>query len=64
MKTNTEKDEEKCLVCKRTLVGVSKQPICPDCINTYGSLVAAIGIGVIGKMALKYGGKIIKFIKF
>jgi hypothetical protein len=69
MKTNTEKDEKICRnwMCKRTLVGESKSGLCPDCINTYGSMAAvivAIGIGGIIKLGrgwvLKNGGKVAK----
>ena len=67
MKTNTEKDEEICLVCKRTLVGENKFGLCPKCINDYGSPLAAIGtIGIGGILyfgkgwVMKNGGKVVK----
>ena len=60
MKTNTEKDEKICWVCKRTLVGESKLGLCPDCLNKYGTRVAAISIGIASlgiSWVLKNGGK-------
>lgn len=67
MKTNTEKDEDVCLKCKRILVGESKLRLCDKCINDYGSPLAAIialGIGGIlysGKgWVMKNGGKVVK----
>jgi len=53
MKTDTEKDEKICRACKRILVGESKFGLCPDCLNKYGSPVAAISIGSI----LSLGGR-------
>lgn len=67
MKTNTEKDEEVCLKCKRILVGESKLRLCDKCINDYGSPLAVIGsIGFTGVLYLsrgwvkKNGGKVVK----
>lgn len=64
MKTNAEKDEKKCLACKRIIIGDSKFGICPDCLNKYGTPIAAIGIGglaFLGNEARqKYGRKLIK----
>jgi hypothetical protein len=52
---------------RRTLVGESKFGLCPDCINKYGTPVAAgfslvvIGsIGFIGRKVLTNGGKVAK----
>ena len=55
MKTNTEKDEEVCWACKRTLVGESNFGLCPNCIDKYGSPLAAIS--TIGFTSLFYFGK-------
>ena len=64
MKTDTEKDEKICRACKRILVGESKLGLCPDCLNKYGSPVAAISIGSIlslgGRWVFKNGGKFAK----
>ena len=65
MKTNgkTEKDKKACWACKRALVGESKLGLCPDCINKYGTPAAVLGVfglGILGKKALKNGGKIAK----
>jgi hypothetical protein len=64
MKTNTENDEKVCRVCKRILVGESKLGLCPDCLNKYGTPVAAIGIAGIASLGiswvLKNGGKVAK----
>lgn len=57
MKTKTEKA---CWYCKRAIVGDSKFGLCPDCINKFGTPAVALvmlGLGVIGKQALKHGGK-------
>ena len=75
MKTDTEKDEKICRACKRILVGGSKFGLCPDCLNKYGSPVAAISIGSIltlgGRLVFKNGRKfakhafdVIRLIKF
>ena len=56
-------ENKKCRACKRTLVGNSKMGLCPDCINKYGSVgaaVAAFGVAVGGRQLVKHGGKIIK----
>ena len=56
-------ENKKCWACKRTLVGDSKMGLCPDCINKYGSVgaaVATIGLAVGGRQLVKHGGKIIK----
>ncbi len=56
-------EDKKCWACKRTLVGDSKMGLCPDCINKYGSVgaaVAAFGVVVGGRQLVKHGGKIIK----
>ena len=56
-------ENKKCWACKRTLVGNSKMGLCPNCINTYGSVgaaVAAFGLAVGGRQLVKNGGKIIK----
>ncbi len=56
-------ENKKCWACKRTLVGDSKMGLCPDCINKYGSVVAAVtvfGLAVGGRQLVKNGGKIIK----
>ena len=67
METNTEKDEEVCRMCKRTLVGESQFGLCPNCINKYGSPLAVIGSIGIGRIlylgrgwAMKNGGKVVK----
>lgn len=63
MKTDTEKDEDVCLKCKRTLVGESKLRLCDKCINDYGSPLAAI-IGAASIAGLVWfknnGGKVAK----
>lgn len=53
-------NEKKCWACKRILLTESKTGLCPDCINKYGSPVAAmaalgvsVGIGVLIKNAPK-----------
>ena len=56
-------ENKKCWACKRTLVGDWKMGSCPDCINTYGSVgaaVAALGLAVGGRQLVKHSGKIIK----
>lgn len=56
-------ENKKCWACKRTLVGNSKMGLCPDCINKYGSVgaaVAALGLAICGRQLIKHGGKIIK----
>ena len=56
-------ENKKCWACKRTLVGDSKMGLCPDCINTYGSVgaaVAALVLAVSGRQLVKHSGKIIK----
>jgi hypothetical protein len=64
MKTNTDKDEKICWKCKRILVGGGKLGLCPDCLNKYGSWMAAISIGSIlslgSRWVLKNGGKVAK----
>lgn len=65
MKANTEKDEKICWACKRILVGKSKFGLCPDCLNTYGTpaaAVGALGLGVLGRQALKHSGKAVKVV--
>lgn len=57
------KENKKCWACKRTLIGDSKMGLCPDCINKYGSVgaaVAVLGLAVGGRQLVKHGGKIIK----
>ena len=56
-------ENKKCWACKRTLVDDSKMGLCPNCINKYGSVVAAVaafGLAVGGRQLKKNGGKIIK----
>ena len=64
MKTNTEKDEKICRVCKRILVGESKTGVCPDCLSKYGSPLAALGfvgtVSLLGGLVKKNSGKLVK----
>ena len=64
MNTNTEKDEKTCWACKRILVGGRKFGLCTDCLNKYGSPVAAIVIGGVlssgSGWVWKNGGKVAK----
>ncbi|MBE5782582.1 MAG: hypothetical protein E7329_04610 [Clostridiales bacterium] len=56
-------NEKQCLVCKRSLSGKGKYGVCPDCINKYGTPIAAltsVGIVFVGKKLLKGGGKVVK----
>ena len=53
-------ENKKCWACKRTRGDDSKMGLCPDCINKYGSVVAALGLAVGGRQLKKNGGKIIK----
>ena len=53
-------ENKKCWACKRTLVDDSKMGLCPDCINKYGSVVAALGLAVGGRQLKKNGEKFIK----
>lgn len=46
-------ENKKCWACKRTLVDDSKMGLCPDCINKYGSVVAALGLAVGGRQLKK-----------
>ena len=59
------KENKKCWACKRTIVGNSKIRLCPNCINKYGSVgaaVAALSLAVGGKQLVKHSGKIIKVV--
>ncbi len=59
-------ENKKCWACKRTLIGDSKTGLCPDCLNKYGTPVAAVlAIGsATGVMQLvKNGEKILKIAK-
>lgn len=67
MKMNTEKNEMICWSCKRNVIGDSTFGLCPNCINTYGTPVAAVGILGIGSIAslgiswvFKNSGKVAK----
>jgi len=65
MKKKTDKEEKICWACKRTLVEESKLGLCPDCVNKYGTPVAAagaLGLGLLGRQALKHSGKAVKVI--
>lgn len=65
MKKKTDKEEKICWACKRTLVEESKLGLCPGCVNKYGTpaaALAALGLGVLGKQALKHGGKAVKVV--
>lgn len=58
-----KKKEKKCSICKRTLVSESKSGLCPDCLNKYGTPVAAVGAGsilVAAKTVIKNKEKITK----
>lgn len=53
-------ENKKCWACKRTLVGDSKMGLCPDCINKYGSVVAAVavsGLAICVRQLVKHIGK-------
>ena len=63
MNNKTQKTKKICWACQRALVGESKLGLCPDCINKYGTPVAvfgALGLGFLGKKALKHSGKAVK----
>lgn len=60
MKASTEKDEKRCWVCKRIVVGAGKFVVCPACVNKYGSGAAFVVLGVLGRKVLQNGGKIVK----
>lgn len=65
MKKKTDKEEKECWACKRTLVEESKLGLCPDCVNKYGTPAAALGalgLGVLGRQALKQSGKAVKVV--
>lgn len=56
-------EEKKCWACHKTLVGGEKFGLCSNCINKYGSPVAAIGLtglAIGGRFIIKNGGKIMK----
>ena len=56
-------DNKKCSICGRILVGKSKTGLCPDCLNKYGTPVAAAGAGglMLGvKAVIKNRDKIAK----
>ncbi len=55
-----KKNEKKCWACKSILLTESKTGLCPQCLNKYGSPVAAVaalagsvGLGVLVKKAPK-----------
>ena len=59
-------ENKKCWACKRTLIGNSKLGLCPDCVNKYGSPVAAasvLGMFYCGKQLIKHGDKVVKVVK-
>ena len=61
----TDKEEKICWACKRTLVEESKLGLCPDCVNKYGTPAAAVGLlglGLLGRQALKHSGKAVKVV--
>ena len=65
MKKKTDKQEKICWACKRTLVEESKLGLCPDCVNKYGTPVAAVGalgLGLLGRKALKHSEKAAKVV--
>ena len=62
---NTDKDDKRCWACKRMLVEDDKLGLCPDCVNKYGTPVAAagvLGLGLLGRQALKHSGKAVKVV--
>ena len=64
MKTKIKKGKI-CWACKRTLVGESKLGLCPGCVNKYGTPVAAagaLGLGLLGRQALKNSNKAVKLV--
>ena len=65
MKKKTDKEEKICWACKRILVEESKIGLCPDCVNKFGTPVVAagaLGLGLLGRKALKHSGKAVKFV--
>ena len=65
MKKKIYKEQKICWACKRTLAEESKLGLCPECVNKYGTPAAALsalGLGVLGKQALKHGGKAVKVV--
>lgn len=63
MKNKTQKAKKICWACQRALVDESKLGLCPDCTNKYGTPVAAfgaLGLGFLGKKALKHSGNAAK----
>lgn len=65
MKNNNDKDDKNCWSCKRMLVEDSKLGLCPDCVNKFGTPVAAaavLGLGLLGRQALKNSGKAVKVV--
>ncbi len=53
-------NEKKCWACKRILLTESKTGLCPDCINKYGSPVAALGVSVGIGVLIKNAPKLVK----
>lgn len=54
------KDEKTCRRCNRILVGKSILGVCPNCVNKYGTPVAAIGTVILivgGRFIAKNGRK-------
>ncbi len=65
MKKKTDNEDKICWACERTLVGESKLGLCPDCVNKYGTPAAAVGLlglGLLGRQALKHSGKAVKVV--
>lgn len=63
MKGNEEKTKKICWACKRINDENSKFGMCPNCINKYGTPVAAFGIAgltYVGSKTFKNSGKIVK----
>lgn len=56
-------DDKKCWACGKTLTGGEKLGLCEECLNKYGSPVAAagiLGLALGGRYLLKNSGKIAK----
>lgn len=56
-------NQKKCKICGRVLTEKSKTGLCPDCINKYGTPVAAAGAGGVMygiRVAIKNRDKIAK----
>lgn len=63
MTMKQKSDEKTCWACKRVIAGDAKFGLCPDCLNKYGTPVAALGAAGLsfgGRLLYKNRGKIAK----